>query len=79
MRGLLEALIHSMLLPIRGRILWIYASGKLKGDLKVRGVSIGSVHLTGDFGAGWLDSQYGEVQIEGTIHGRHVVLRTPAN
>jgi pimeloyl-ACP methyl ester carboxylesterase len=64
---------------IWGRVSWIYASGKLEGDLKIRGAGIGNVHLTGDFGAGFLNNHYGAVKINGTI-GRHdVALRIPAN
>jgi pimeloyl-ACP methyl ester carboxylesterase len=64
---------------IWGGISWINATGTLEGDLKIRGAGSGRVHLTGDFGGGWLDSNYGAVKIRGMIDGRRVALQIPAN
>ncbi len=67
-------------IAIWGRVSWIYASGKLEGDLKIRGASIGGVHLTGDWSAMFgFGGHYGAIKIRGTIDGRHVALQIPAN
>jgi pimeloyl-ACP methyl ester carboxylesterase len=65
---------------MRGRISWAYASGKLEGDLKIRGAGNGAVHLTGDWSAmAGIGNHYGAIEIRGTIDGRRVALRIPAN
>ena len=65
---------------IRGSILLAYASGKLEGDLKIRGAGSGGVHLTGDWSAmAGIGNRYGAIKIRGRIDGRRVDLRIPAN
>ena len=66
-------------LAVSGRVWWTYASGALEGDLEFRGASAGSVHLTGDFGAGFAGNHYGAVKIRGTIGLHEVALQILAN
>lgn len=64
---------------IWGAVSWAWGSGKLKGDLKIRGVRTGHVHLTGDWNKGYSGQYFGAIRIRGTIGGRPVALRIPAN
>jgi pimeloyl-ACP methyl ester carboxylesterase len=65
---------------IGGSISWAYATGVLKGDLKIRGAARGGAHLTGDWSAtAGIGNHYGVVKITGTIGRHQVALQIPAN